>query len=159
MNIMSLLAGSWPHVMEQICARRLGVADVPLREQATVVLYLVSPDYALRAGPAYEFALDADAAAAHGCEVFFSSAVAAEAGSYRTVGTSRAVALATAADTLEQARASVAAVAATVPVLEWRRDVGAGSYLDALRPLVASARPDSPAARDARGEPVVSNPG
>jgi phosphoribosylamine--glycine ligase len=159
MNIMSLLAGSWPHAMEQICARRLSAADVPLREQATVVLYLVSPDYALRTGPAYEFTLDAAAAAAQGCEVFFSSAVAAAPGSYRTIGTSRAVALATAADTLEQARARVAAVAATVPLLEWRRDVGAGSYLDALRALVERPRGEETAAHDPGSAPIVSNRG
>jgi phosphoribosylamine--glycine ligase len=159
MNIMSLLAGSWPHAMEQICAGRLSAADVPLREQATVVLYLVSPDYALRSGPAYEFRLDIDAAAAQGCEVFFSSAVAAGQGSYRTVGTSRAVALATAADTLEHARARVAAVAATVPLLEWRKDVGAGSYLDALRELVEGSGRDGSAARDASGAPFASHPG
>jgi phosphoribosylamine--glycine ligase len=147
MNIMSLLDGSWCHVMEQICARRLSAADVPLREHASVVLYLVSPDYALRAGPAYDFALDLDSAAAQGCEVFFSSAVAADVpGCYRTVGTSRAVALATAAPTLEQARERVAAVAGTVPVLEWRRDVGAASYLDALRALVAGSGERSAAA-------------
>src|SRR5262249_5109172 len=156
---MSLLAGSWPHAMEQICAGRLSAADVPLREQATVVLYLVSPDYALRAGPAYEFPLDVERAAAQDCEVFFSSAVAAAPGSYRTVGTSPAVALATAADTLEQARARVASVAATVPLLEWRQDVGAGSYLEALRSLVDRSNRDATAAGDGGGARFVSNPG
>src|SRR5437879_13379592 len=50
MNIMSLLAGSWPAVMESICARSLTSSDVTLREEASLVLYLVSPDYALRPG-------------------------------------------------------------------------------------------------------------
>ena len=132
MNIMSLLDGSWPHVMEQICARTLSPADVPLRSQASVVLYLVSPDYALRGGEPREFALDVDAAGGRGCEVFFSSAVTAGAGRFRTLGTSRAVALAARGDTLEQARTAVAAVAAEVPELEWLRDGGDGAYLDGL---------------------------
>jgi phosphoribosylamine--glycine ligase len=145
MNIMSLLDGSWPRVMERIVARELSVGHVPLRRQASLVLYLVSPDYALRAGPQYEFALDVEDLAARGLEVFFSSAVQASPGHYRTVGTSRAVALATTAPTLEQARARLAEVAAAVPVLEWRRDVGAGEYLDGLRALVARARMRAPA--------------
>ena len=51
MNIMSLFErqlarGDGAHLRAAGCSR----ADVPLREQASVVLYLVSPDYALRAG-------------------------------------------------------------------------------------------------------------
>jgi phosphoribosylamine---glycine ligase len=139
MNIMSIFDGDWPEVMERISARGLAVEHVPLREQASLVLYLVSPDYALRPGPAYEFALDRAAIEAEGCHVFFSSAVQTGAETYSTVGTSRAVALVATAPTLEQARARVSASATTVPVLEWRRDVGDGRYLDGLRSLVGDA--------------------
>jgi phosphoribosylamine-glycine ligase len=69
--------------------------------------------------------------------VFFSSAVQTAHDSYRTVGTSRAVALASTAPTLEEARARVATAAATVPVLEWRADVGDERYLDQLTQLVS----------------------
>jgi phosphoribosylamine--glycine ligase len=131
-NIMSLFEGSWAHVMQRIAARELSAADVPMSRDASVVLYLVSPDYALRAGPPCEFVLDLDDVADRGCEAFFSSAVAAGTGSFRTVGTSRAVALAATAPTLEGAREKVAGVAATMPVLEWRRDVGETSYLQGL---------------------------
>jgi phosphoribosylamine--glycine ligase len=148
MNIMSLFSGSWPHVMERIAAGALTESDVPLREECSVVLYLVSPDYALRAGPPYEFALDRERIEADGCHVFFSSAVESAPGAYRTVGTSRAVALASTAPTLEAARERVATAAASVPVLEWRTDVGDGRYLDGLRRLVAgraaSAEPALP---------------
>jgi phosphoribosylamine--glycine ligase len=136
MNIMGLFDGSWPHVMEQICATGLTADDVPLRDEASVVLYLVSPDYALRPGPAYEFALERERIEADGCTVHFSSAVEVGENAYRTVGTSRAVALTTTAPTLEQARARVAASAATVPVLEWRADVGDERYLEGLVRLV-----------------------
>jgi phosphoribosylamine--glycine ligase len=137
MNIMSLFEGSWPAVMEGICAGRLASDDVPLCPQASVVLYLVSPDYALGGGRPYEFDLDEEAIAGAGCEVFFSSAERIGPSKYRTVGTSRAVALAATAPELEQARALVASGAASVPVLQWRRDVGDPGYLDGLRPLVA----------------------
>jgi len=56
------------------------------------------------------------------------------------VGTSRAVALAATAPELEQARALVASGAASVRVLQWRRDVGDPRYLDGLRRLVEPSR-------------------
>ena len=136
MNIMSLFSGSWPDVMERISATSLTTGDVPLRNEASVVLYLVSPDYALRPGPAYEFSLDRESIEANGARVFFSSAVEIADNAYRTVGTSRAVALASTAPTLERARAMVAECAASVPVLEWRRDVGDERYLNDLTRLV-----------------------
>ena len=136
MNIMSLFDGSWTEVMVLLGEGRLTAAAVPLRREASLVLYLVSPDYALRKGPAYEFTLDPARIEAEGCHVFFSSAVATGENSYRTVGTSRAVALASTAASLEQARERVARCAETVPVLEWRREVGDERYLRGLRRLV-----------------------
>ncbi len=138
MNIMSLLESSWPEVMASIASGGLREGEVVLREEASVVLYLVSPDYALRPGGPCEFTLDREAIEADGGHVFFSSAVALGADRYRTVGTSRAVALAATAPALEQARARVAAWAGRVPVLEWRRDVGDETYLRGLSSLLAA---------------------
>jgi phosphoribosylamine---glycine ligase len=138
MNIMSLFSGSWPEVMRQISAGRLTAQDVPLRDEASLVLYLVSPDYALRPGRAYDFTLERERIEGKGCHVFFSSAIQTGEGSYRTVGTSRAVALATTAPTLEQARLRVVECAESVPVLEWRRDVGQTSYLTELSSLAGT---------------------
>jgi phosphoribosylamine--glycine ligase len=138
MNIMSLFAGSWTEVMQSISDRRLSSALVPLRQEASVVLYLVSPDYALRSGGTYEFSLDRESIESQGGHVFFSSAVEAGDGRYRTIGTSRAVALASTDPTLEGGRRRVAEWAAQVPVLEWRKDVGEESYLDGLVELVAA---------------------
>ncbi len=75
MNIMSLFrrqlaGGHGAHVRW-----KLAQDDVPLGQEASLVLYLVSPDYALRAGRPYEFALDRQAIEAAGCHVFFASAV------------------------------------------------------------------------------------
>jgi phosphoribosylamine--glycine ligase len=152
MNIMSLFTGSWPEVMERISAASLTPGDVPLREEASVVLYLVSPDYALRPGPAYEFTLERERIEADGCHVFFSSAVETAANTYTTVGTSRAVALTATAPTLEQARARVARSAASVPVLEWRKDVGDERYLDGLTRLIAPRSATAKAAGQAAGD-------
>jgi len=136
MNIMSLFSGNWPEVMERIAAGRLQETDVPLRREASLVLYLVSPDYALRPGGPYEFTVDRERIEADGCHVFFSSATSIGGDAYRTVGTSRAVALASTAPTLEQARARAMDCAATIPVLEWRTDVGEESYMNGLTNLV-----------------------
>jgi phosphoribosylamine--glycine ligase len=140
MNIMSLFEGNWPEVMQSISAATLSPADVPLREEASLVLYLVSPDYALRPGPPVEFTLQESRLEQEGCHVFFSSAVQTGEGAYRTVGTSRALALATVAPTLEQARARVVGCAGSVPSLEWRVDVGDERYLQGLSKLVGPPR-------------------
>lgn len=139
MNIISLFAGHWTRVMDRIATGALAPADVSLRPEASVVLYLVSPHYALRPGPPCEFTLDVQRAQSDGCHVFFSSAVQTAENTYRTVGTSRAVALAATAPTLEEARQRVVAVAESVPVLEFRRDIGRMSYLEDLRALVHGA--------------------
>ena len=73
-----------------------------------------------------------------GCSVFFSSAERVAGNTYRTVGTSRAVALATTAPTLAEAHERIVAQASTVQVLEWRREVGDERYLQALGALVAA---------------------
>ena len=150
MNIMTLFDGDWPRVMERICSGNLVQEDVALREEASLVLYLVSPDYALRAGRSYEFELDREAIERAGCHVFFASAVKTAEKTYRTVGTSRAVALATTAPTLEQARARIVDCANPIDILQWRRDVGAESYLRGLSELV-SRRPST------GGEPLLTN--
>ena len=137
--------------MAQIASTQLSARDVTLRAEASLVLYLVSPDYALRPGPPYEFSLDRERIEAAGAHVFFSSAVQIAENEYRTVGTSRAVALATSAPTLEQARTRLAACAETVPVLEWRRDVGDETYLNGLGALVG-------ADAGASAEHLLSNP-
>ncbi len=139
MNIMSLFRGDWPEVMERMSGGELSGADVPLSEDASLVMYLVSPDYALRPGKPYEFDLDRQAIEAAGCHVFFASAIEAAENRYATVGTSRAVALATTAPTLQRARERIVDCAGSVGVLEWRRDVGDEGYLNGLSALVAGS--------------------
>jgi len=144
MNILSLFQGDWPALMERICAGELTAADVPLSPEASLVLYLVAPDYALprAAGAAaepYEFSLDVEEIERAGCSVFFSSAVHVAGDTYRTVGTSRAVALATTAPTLAEAHARVVERAGSVDVLQWRREVGDERYLRGLSTLLRLA--------------------
>jgi phosphoribosylamine--glycine ligase len=137
MNIMSLFDGDWPRVMEHISAGTLSPSDVQLRPEASLVLYLVSPDYALGAGNAYEFELDREAIEDAKCHVFFASSVMTSENVYRTVGTSRAVALATTAPTLQEAHGRLLERAKSIRgSLEWRQDVGDPRYLEHLVGLV-----------------------
>jgi phosphoribosylamine--glycine ligase len=141
-NIMALLDGSWPEVMRRICAGELAREDVSLRERASLVLSLVSPDYALASGrppTPYEFELDVAAIERDGCEAFFASSVQVGENAYRTVGTSRAVALVTTAPTLALAHERIVACAETVGTLQWRREVGDERYLNGLTGLVRQA--------------------
>jgi phosphoribosylamine--glycine ligase len=137
MNIMSLFEGNWPEVMQSISSGTLAAAEVPLQAGASLVLYLVSPDYALRPGPPVEFTVEESSIEQEGAHVFFSSAVRTGENAFRTVGTSRAFAIATTAATLEQARVRVVRCAESVPLLQWRADVGAERYLEGLGRLVA----------------------
>ncbi len=141
MNIMALLRGSWTDAMRAITERRLTAADVPLAQEASLVLYLVSPDYALgRGGEPIEFDLDVAGCEAQGVAVHFSSTVQIAPGRYRTVGTSRALALTASGPSLEQCRERLIACARRVPALEWREDIGTSAYLQSLsRPPTASA--------------------
>jgi phosphoribosylamine---glycine ligase len=142
MNIMALLDADWPRAMERICAGELTREDVRLRDEASLVLYLVSPDYALGGAgatpTAYEFEIDVAAIERAGASVFFSSAEHVAENTYRTVGTSRAVALVASAPTLGAAHERIVACAEEIGVLQWRRDVGDEGYLQGLGALVAS---------------------
>ena len=71
--------------------------------------------------------------------MFFSSAAHVAANTYRTVGTSRAVALVTTAPTLRDAHERLARCAGSVGVLQWRSEVGDERYLEGLRSLVRTA--------------------
>ena len=132
--------GPLPRLLDALreALERAGVAasNEENESEASLVLYLVSPDYALRHGGPYEFTLDEQGLEQEGCHVFFSSAVRVSRERFRTVGTSRAVALATTAPALETAHARLSGAAASVPVLEWRREVGDAGYLAGLSRLV-----------------------
>lgn len=125
-NIMTLFEGNWVEVMESICSGSLSAGDVALSDEASVVTYLVSPEYALSGGAVHEFAADLDAINATGAHLYFSSAVETGRMRFATVGTSRALAITARSAQLETARSTVAD-AISVGVrgdLEWRCDIG-----------------------------------
>jgi phosphoribosylamine--glycine ligase len=134
-NIMALLKTSWTTVAQAVAERRLRPDGIPRRRCATVVLYLVAPSYPeIDGGLVEEFELDREALERCGCDVLFAACEHLGNGRYRTVGTSRTVALAAAADTLAEAREIVMAGARSHVrgSLEWREDVADPHSIAAL---------------------------
>jgi len=126
-NIMSLLESDWCDTMEAMATGHLSDADITLACDASAVVYLVAPTYALGGVSPVPFGFDVTAARQNGVEAIFSSAVETSTGTgnFMTVGTSRALALVARHPTL--AEASAAALSATASmngVLEWRADIG-----------------------------------
>ena len=79
---------------------------------------------------------------ADGCKVFFSSAVALGDDAYRTVGTSRAVALASTAPDARAGPSDASTPAPSGAGAGVAREVGDGAYLDGLgRPAPRGGRP------------------
>ncbi|MGH9129159.1 MAG: phosphoribosylamine--glycine ligase [Acidimicrobiales bacterium] len=125
-NIMSLLEGNWTEALVAMAEGSLSDGMIPMADRASVVTYLVAPEYALGTSAGHRFSIDAERVRSNGADVLLSAAVERGPGSYETIGTSRAVAIVATGDTLAKAR-SVVAGAITAGVsgdLEWRSDIG-----------------------------------
>lgn len=133
MNIMATLESPLLNLLTDMVERKLTDASARFSGQASVVKYLVAPEYALAPGKKHEFALDVKKIKAMGVHVFFSSAEKSEHG-YVSVGNSRCVALAAQAPTIEEAAERIESAIAEgyTGDLQWRRDVGDPGYINAL---------------------------
>lgn len=133
MNIMSLLASNWVDVLAAIATHSFEASMVRLRDEASVVVYLVAPSYPQANASRSLFDVDVDAARRLGTSVYFSSSIA-RPGGYEVVGTSRAVALAATDKELSVARDRVyEAIGKTVDgSLEYRLDIAHEKYLETL---------------------------
>jgi len=140
LNIMSLFDGNWIEVMRRIVEGRLREDDVPFRRESSVVVYLVAPEYAYKAGPQRQFRLDVDAVRDSDCEIFFSSAERVRRDLYRTIGTSRVAAVSATGPSLEAAHDKVfGCIERSVPEdeLDYRRDIASPEYVARLRQAAA----------------------
>ena len=134
MNIMTSIDSSLLALLEDIEAQKLTEQSVKFSGQATVVKYLVTPEYALEPGKKHDFSIDVGAIESKGLHVFFSAAVRNDAGGFSTVGNSRCVAIAARGNTIPSAAALVESAIQQYfsGPLQWREDVGAESYIDGL---------------------------
>ena len=104
-------------------------------EQASTVTYLVPPEYGRDLPPQiHEFEMDPEQITAAGCRVYFGSCEKIGTNVYRTLGTSRSLAVASTGATPWQAKANIdtALVNGLAGTLEHRNDVGDKNYIDSL---------------------------
>jgi phosphoribosylamine--glycine ligase len=134
MNIMMVLDSSLLEVLKKIASGALSQDDVVFQPAASVVKYLVAPEYAITQGKAHEFGLDVAALEQEGVKVFFSSAISIGGKRYQTVGNSRAVALAACGKTIPAAAKKVDDALRNYydGVLEFRADIGRQDEIETL---------------------------
>ncbi len=125
-NIMALITSDWMDALEAIEAHELDDGTISLNDAASLVTYLVSPEYAIGQSTGHRFTVDEAAIEQAGAYALFSAAVDAGDGTFETVGTSRALAIVTTSPTIDEARrATRQAIEVGVSGdLEWRDDIG-----------------------------------
>lgn len=138
MNIMTVLDTSLLSLLESIEQGSLVDKPALFADKASVVKYLVTPEYALKPGIRHAFTLDVAALNAMGIDVYFSSATYDNHqadGSYITVGNSRCVALAASGDSIPQAGELIEmGIRGHVSgPLQWRTDIGSADYINRLK--------------------------
>jgi len=127
MNTMTSLDCSFLDMLEQIYEKRLKPGNAKFKEKASVVKYLVAPEYSISSGKQQTFEMDVEKIESEGFYVFFSSGVATDrANHFSTVGTSRNVAIAKIADSIPEAAEKIDdCIERNVKgPLQYRKDIG-----------------------------------
>lgn len=135
LNIMTVLDGGLSRILEAMADGTLHKTDIRFTGKTSVVKYLVSPEYAIGQPQRHVFTLSPSAIRESGVHVFFSAAERLSGDQYATIGNSRCVALATSADSTDEASQRIeSAIASFVSgPLHWRKDIGTQSYLSMLQ--------------------------
>ena len=134
-NILSLLDSSFADILVAMHEKNLSFEHIRYAQQASVVKYLVSSSYP-QSGAAVEFQHDQASFAERGIQTYFSSAVATEKPhGYRSVSSSRLVALATTDDSIELAsqRINQAISELADPQLEYRADIASPENIQKIK--------------------------
>lgn len=136
-NIMELLADDVEllNILKRISTQELRQEDVRFRDLASAVIYLVSPDYTYNSGPVYPFEIDANMVAENDCRLYFAAAEQTGVNRYKTVGTSRTVALAARDKTPWEAREKIHRSIQTAirGPLAFRSDVASKASIQRMR--------------------------
>lgn len=136
MNIMMLLEDDCNLVkaLAKIASQTLEQEDISFKKQASVVAYMVAPEYGQKVTESTPciFKVDASGISSMGCKVFFASAVQAEGvDEYKTVGTSRSVAIGATGNSIAVAHSlTMEAISRfTYGGLEYRKEIGQDNYI------------------------------
>ena len=127
MNILELLDSSLLDILINITHQSLSPNHILFKKQASVIKYLVSPEYAIRESKQHTYSLNLDAIESEGVDVFFASSIALpEHNWFQTVGNSRNVALATLDSSISKAAQKIDFCIQKYfdGPLEFRKDIG-----------------------------------
>jgi len=123
-------------VLRLIALGELTEDAVRYKKLASAMVYLVSPDYGYRQGPAYEFGINPNAVAANNCSLRFAAAERISLNRFKTVGSSRTVGLSSNGETPWVARHNIhAAIREGFDkplLLNFREQVAEKAYIDKL---------------------------
>ncbi len=123
-------------VLRLIALGKLQPDSVRFKQQASVLVYLVAPEYGYGKGPMHEFDINPDVIKANGVRLRFAAAECVKGNRYRTTATSRIVGLSALAPTPWEARDKIRAAIAegfTQPLaLTYRQEIGEEAYIRAL---------------------------
>ncbi len=139
-NILALLESSFSRVLQAMYDKSLDAMPLRFAPQASVVKYLVAPEYPGKGSPV-SFTLPVERLREEGLEVYFSAAEAgAAAHHYRTVSSSRVVALASLEDDIPRAAEKINRCLEEhcQGVLEYRADIATAAELARLEQRAAA---------------------
>lgn len=135
-NIMTVLNTSLLSLLKDIDHKKLSDKSASFNSKASVVKYLVTPEYAIGERKEHNFTMNIPALKAMGLNIFFSASIKDEQAdnAFITVGNSRCVALAALENTISLASdlVELGIKKHVSGVLEWRRDVGSESYIKSI---------------------------
>jgi len=123
------------HVLEKIATGDLDERHLRFKNMASTVIYLVSPQYAYKEGGPYKFQVDVDAIEDNDCRAYHVASEQVEKGMFKTVGTSRTLAISALGFSPWEAREKVldAIDEGVSGPLQFRNDIGDRHYIKNLK--------------------------
>ena len=125
-NVMEVLESDFIEMLRGIVTKSLSDKNCKFKKQASVVKYLVPPMYAVGPAESVEFKINVKNIRELGCQVYFSACEQVAENTYKTLGTSRSVAIAAVAANTKEAseKVNIAIKECVSGVLEHRMDIG-----------------------------------
>lgn len=138
LNILTILRQSFADVLRAVWSRSL--TDVDFLPEASVIKYLVAPEYPEKSPSPTTFDLDIDGLRSLGLNLFFGACEQLDTGDFRTLGSSRVLAIGATAPNIAAASDIInrgIEQFVTGP-LEYRSDIGTQEDIDRLVSIAAA---------------------
>ena len=126
MNVLNSLETPFSDVMKSIKEQNLSEENCKFKNQYTFLVYVVSPDYAIKKSDPIRFTVNTKGIEENGAKIYFASTKHVEGDTYESVGTSRLFAIYAEGITQEEAKQKVyTAIEQNVDKsLDYRKDIG-----------------------------------